>query len=156
MPNHEMQHRRGALTHPPTLLLLALLVQVALALTTGASPLMPWVARLTGGLLILVGVGLNLAAERGFKREGTPVRPLEPPRSLVTDGVFRWSRNPMYLGLALILLGSAAALASLGATVVVVVFVVLMDRLIRHEEALMESSFGGAYRTYRRRVRRWL
>jgi protein-S-isoprenylcysteine O-methyltransferase Ste14 len=144
------------LTHPPTLLLLALVLQVALALAPDPVRALPGIVQASGGVLIVLGIALNVAAERGFKREDTAVRPFEPPRSLVTAGVFRWTRNPMYLGLVLILLGTAIVLASLWALVVVPAFFALMDRLIRHEEALMEATFGEEYRNYLRRARRWL
>lgn len=156
MNRGEMTHRRGRPGHPPTLLLAGLITQVAAAWLPDPLPDLPAGGRALGGASLVLGVALNIAATRGFDRVGTPVRPMSPPRALVTDGVYRITRNPMYLGLALILAGSALALSSVWAALVVLPFVLAMDRLIRREEAFLEDVFGDSYRAYRANVRRWL
>lgn len=111
------------------------------------------------GLLGVVALGLMLWAVRDFRRARTTVNPLRPERasSLVTSGVFAYSRNPIYLGDLLLLvawglwLGNAAALSL---TVVFYVWVTLCQ--IRAEEAALRARFGPAYEDYCRRVRRWL
>jgi protein-S-isoprenylcysteine O-methyltransferase Ste14 len=115
----------------------------------------PW--RYGGFALVVLGVVLNLVADRAFQRAGTTVRPGEESAALVTTGAFRLSRNPMYLGFVLILGGIALLLGSLSPWAVVAAFAVAMDRLfIRDEERALEQRFGAAWLDYRMGVRRWV
>jgi protein-S-isoprenylcysteine O-methyltransferase Ste14 len=83
--------------------------------------------------------------------------PLTTSTALVVDGMFRWSRNPMYLGLTAMLIGTALLLDRALPWLVVVAFVAtLRFHFIRHEERLMEATFGADYVAYKQRVRRWL
>jgi protein-S-isoprenylcysteine O-methyltransferase Ste14 len=109
--------------------------------------------------LAVAGAVVALAGVAEFRRVRTTVNPLRPDRAsaLVTSGVFRWTRNPMYLGLALALLGWAAFLAHPLAALGVPVFVVWMSRWqIPREERALEALFGAEFARYRTRVRRWL
>jgi protein-S-isoprenylcysteine O-methyltransferase Ste14 len=111
--------------------------------------------------LVLGALGMLVAAAGilEFRRARTTVNPMTPgaASALVVRGVFRISRNPMYLGFALILLGWAVFLQSATAFVVLVAFVVYIDRFqIRPEEQALEKTFGVTFRDYARRVRRWL
>ena len=111
--------------------------------------------------LLLAGAGaaVALAGVAEFRRAGTTVNPLQPERAsaLVASGIFRWTRNPMYLGLALALLGWAAYLAHPLAALGVPAFVVWMNRAqIPREERALEALFGEDFARYRSQVRRWL
>jgi len=76
---------------------------------------------------------------------------------LVQDGPYRFSRHPMYLGMAVLLIGVWLLLGTLTPAVVVPAFVCIMElRFIRAEEASMEQTFGADYRDYRKKVRRWI
>jgi protein-S-isoprenylcysteine O-methyltransferase Ste14 len=130
------------------------------------------VARLSPALAVVVpgrlGVALALAAAGAavalagvaeFRRVRTTVNPLRPEKAsaLVTSGIFRWTRNPMYLGLAIVLLGWAAWLANPLAALGVPAFVLWMGRWqIPREERALEGLFGEAFARYRTQVRRWL
>jgi protein-S-isoprenylcysteine O-methyltransferase Ste14 len=115
----------------------------------------PW--RLAGVFPLVVGVGIALIADRMFREHNTTVKPFEQSSALVTSGVFAVSRNPMYLGLTLILFGIAVFLGSLTPFVVVIVLPILLDRLfIAQEERMLEEVFGERFREYRNRVRRWI
>jgi protein-S-isoprenylcysteine O-methyltransferase Ste14 len=99
------------------------------------------------------------AAASGFRRRGTTLEPLHPDRAsaLVTDGANAISRNPMYLGLAGLLLGHAVWRGSWTALLPVVGFVVYIDRAqIRAEEAALLERFGAAYESYRATTPRWI
>jgi len=100
---------------------------------------------------------VNLWADRLLKQKGTSVKPFEPTSVLIVDGPFRFSRNPMYLGMVLILAGIALALGTLSPWLVVPVFMwQIMRRFIVAEEAKLAAAFGNRYIEYRRKVRRWL
>ena len=110
--------------------------------------------------VVLAGAGLALAGDSlvRFVRARTTWHPTHPERAsaLVVHGAYRWTRNPMYLGLLLILAGWAAWLGSLAPLLVVVAWVVVMTRLqIEPEERALLDRFGGEYAQYRDSVRRW-
>jgi protein-S-isoprenylcysteine O-methyltransferase Ste14 len=110
------------------------------------------------GLAFLVpAFALAVPGARALVRRGTTLHPFGEPTALVTDGPYRYSRNPLYLGLALVLLGAAIFLGSLTPFLVVPAFMVAVAAaFIRREEAALRAAFGDQYREYCRRVRRWL
>ncbi len=117
-------------------------------------------------LHMVVGVGIAqvsaviaLVAAAGFWRAGTTINPLKPARAsrLVTGGIFRVSRNPMYLGLLLLLVAYAVRLSALPVWLGPVFFVVYVTRFqITPEERVLSAKFGEAYQQYKARTRRWL
>ncbi|MEO3429204.1 isoprenylcysteine carboxylmethyltransferase family protein [Pelagibius sp. CAU 1746] len=112
-----------------------------------------WLGLAFGGL----GLLLILWAGGRFFRAGTPLPPHRPATALVTEGPYRRSRNPIYLGLALIYLGVVCATASLGILVSFPLVILVMEfGVIRREERYLERRFGRDYLDYKARVRRWL
>ena len=115
----------------------------------------PW--NLTGIIPLAAGIFLNLSADRAFKQRRTTVKPFEESSALIRNGVFRFSRNPMYLGMAGILLGLAILLQSVFPFVVVPVFMITVDIVfIRDEEMMLEAKFGEEWRRFRHSTRKWL
>jgi protein-S-isoprenylcysteine O-methyltransferase Ste14 len=115
----------------------------------------PWT--FAGAVPALVGLVPGLLAVRRFKSVGTTLRPFHESSSLVVGGPYRISRNPMYLGMALILIGLAVFLGTTTPWVGIPSFVILIDRLIiPHEEAALADKFGKDYAQYRTQVRRWI
>lgn len=113
--------------------------------------------QVVGSVIIIAGLFLLVAANGLFVRAGTDAIPFRNVSSLVTTGVFRWSRNPMYLGMALVLLGCALTVGVLSALVVTPVFVAIIDqRFIRAEEQMLRELFPEEFPAYCERVRRWL
>ncbi len=105
----------------------------------------------------MIGIVLNALADQTFKKHETTVKPFEESTALVTGGVFNISRNPMYLGMTLILLGTGVLLGSVIPFAIVPVFAVLLDRIfIVEEEKMLEDTFGDQFRQYRNQVRRWI
>ncbi|MDW8260874.1 MAG: isoprenylcysteine carboxylmethyltransferase family protein [Gammaproteobacteria bacterium] len=107
----------------------------------------------------LAGFALAVAGVRAFRRAGTTVHPMKPQETtaLVTSGVFRYTRNPMYLGVLLLLLAWSIALLSPWALVGPVGFLAYITRFqIVPEERELARKFGGDYDRYRAWVRRWL
>jgi protein-S-isoprenylcysteine O-methyltransferase Ste14 len=121
---------------------------------TGASlTLRLWLA----AAAIAPGVALVVAAMGGFSKAKTPPEPWREVTALVTGGVYAFTRNPMYLGMAAIYIGLALAADSLGALALMpITIIAIQTQVIAREEAYMAQRFGAAYRDYRSRVRRWL
>jgi protein-S-isoprenylcysteine O-methyltransferase Ste14 len=106
---------------------------------------------------LALGVAINLVADGAFHKANTTVKPFEESSALVTGGVFRITRNPMYLGFVLILTGIAVLLRSLTPYLVPIVFAVMIDRLyISVEERMLAERFGAAWQAYKRSTGRWL
>jgi len=142
---------------PPVYLLGALILVVFLHFRLPIRGLIAFPWRLLGIAPLVIGVALNLAADRAFTRRETTVKPFERPTSLITGGVFRISRNPMYLGMVLIVLGLSVVLGSETPFGVVPVFAFLLDRrFIAKEERVLQDVFGDQFRRFRSRTRRWV
>lgn len=110
-------------------------------------------------LLVAAGLAIALAGVREFRRARTTVHPLRPERAsaLVDGGIYRITRNPMYLGMLAVLLGWAAWLAAPWALLGPAAFVAFIGRFqIAPEERALRQLFGAAYAAYTQRVRRWL
>lgn len=105
------------------------------------------------------GVVIGIAGIVEFRRKGTTVHPLHPEKAsaVVSGGIFRFTRNPMYLGLALLLTGWAAWLGNVGSMLLLPLFVIYMTRfqIVAEERALLKR-FGEDFSAYRAGVRRWL
>jgi protein-S-isoprenylcysteine O-methyltransferase Ste14 len=115
----------------------------------------PW--HWAGAALIAIGLAFVVLPARQFQTSGTTIKPFQDATVLITDGFFAASRNPMYLGMVIVVAGVAVLLGSLSPFIVVAVFALVLDRrFIRPEEKSLEQSFGNAFRQYRARVRRWL
>jgi protein-S-isoprenylcysteine O-methyltransferase Ste14 len=109
--------------------------------------------------LALLGIALIVTGARQFRGAQTTVNPRHPESAsvLVTSGVYRVTRNPMYVGLVLVLVGWAVALASPLTLLGPVLFVAYLTRYqIRPEERVLLAKFGDRYRDYTARVRRWI
>lgn len=142
---------------PPTYFLLALMLMAGLHLVIPVRELIGWPWRLLGTVPVLIGGALNVLCSRLFQQRETTVKPFEESTVFIADGPFRFSRNPMYLGLILILLGIAVTLGSLTPFMVLPLFLWLMTmRFVVPEERALAQRFGTQYLDYRQRVRRWL
>ena len=103
--------------------------------------------------------GLVLAASAviSFKKAGTAIKPFESSTVLIKDGLYRYTRNPMYLGMVILLIGVASYLGSLTPYVVIPVFFLIIQQcFIKHEEPFLENIFGQEYLDYKDKVRRWI
>ena len=113
--------------------------------------------QLLGGALILAGLGLLVFANGLFTRAGTGVIPFRNVSALVTSGIYQYTRNPMYLGMFVVLLGCALTVGATTALLVPPIFAVIVElRFIRAEEAMLRGIFPQDYPAYCERVRRWL
>ena len=142
---------------PPIYLLLALAVMTGLHLAAPVHRYWSFPLALAGAVPLVLGILLIVTADRQFKRHETTVKPFQRSSALVTAFPFSISRNPMYLGMSLLLLGVALLLGTVTALIPVVVFPYVMDRLfIRVEEKMLAETFGREWEEYQSRVRRWV
>lgn len=156
---HNIAQRPNRIPWPPILVVLAVLAAVALdaiwpaaSLLEGAGPGL----RIAGIAIAGLGIGLDLAAMVTMHRARTNILPHRAAGHLVTGGVFAISRNPIYLGNTLLLLGVAMALARPWLLATAVIAALLVDRLaIRREERHLAARFGQAFEDYMQRVPRW-
>ncbi len=147
----------GVIAPPPLIVLAALLTGFGLEYLWPSLVIPNAVGYPVGGFLALVGFGLAFSALFGFRRAGTNAEPWQPTTALVANGPYRFTRNPMYVGLALVHLGIAAAFGGLWvAAMLVPALVTLRYGVIAREERYLEAKFGDAYRDYMGSVRRWL
>ena len=143
----------------PPRLFLAFAVLIALvSLCLPQTQTIAYPLNLAGLPLLILGLSISIWHSRLFRRRNTNINTFNQPNVLVKDGLFRYTRNPMYLGFVVALLGVAVlSLGSLFGFALVVAFVVITDRwYIRFEERAMRDTFGEAYRVYCKEVRRWV
>ncbi len=153
MPDHAMPSTPRVL--PPRALLLSILAQLPLAVWMW--PLHPSVVQVAlGSVLLIAGIALNLRAERLFRRGDVGVRPFTPASQLIQSGPYRFTRNPMYLGIVLIC-ASVALLSGiiLNISTALALAVWLEFRFIRREEKFLDNLFGAPFQQYMRRTPRW-
>ena len=145
---------------PPPLIFLALILAgVAIDAATGLRfpPLPDWLRWGVAATLASAGVLLATSALRRFHAAGTRPEPWQPSSALTTKGIYRRTRNPMYLGMALIHAGIAVGIDSPAALLLLIPAVIIIDRqVIRREEAYLARRFGQSYLDYKAQVRRWL
>lgn len=109
--------------------------------------------------LLILGISILVAAVLSFKKQDTTVNPLQPEKasSLVITGLFKYSRNPMYLGMLLLLLSLTAKFNVIGGLLITLGFLLFMTKFqIIPEECALESKFGEKFTQYTRQTRRWL
>jgi protein-S-isoprenylcysteine O-methyltransferase Ste14 len=145
------------LSVPPVYFLVALLLMAFFHRVAPGAHIIHEPYRYGGIVLIGLALGLILWAALLFRRAGTNIRPYLPSTALVLSGPYKFTRNPMYLGMAGILLGAAVFMGSITPFVVIPGFMALItERFILGEEAKLEAAFGRDYLDYKARVRRWL
>ena len=144
---------------PPPLVMLIVAVVMWLANRSMGGRLAGGAWLIVALAIALLGIGIAVAGRNAFVKAGTTLNPvnLKAASQLVTSGIFRHTRNPMYLGLTLLLIGVAALFANAWLLLGPVVFVAYTLRFqIMPEEQVMLEKFGAEYRAYQLRVRRWI
>lgn len=142
---------------PPIWLALSMLLMYVLHGTVPLLYVLPEAFRPVGQALVFVGLTVIFITVVQFRRAQTPVKPFVPVKAMITDGMFRYSRNPIYLGMFVMLAGWAVYLGSLTPWAVVVLFVWAIRRFwVLPEEVMMERAMGDTYLHYKQEVRRWL
>lgn len=142
---------------PPLLALIHIVVAFGL---TWLTPF-PWVVspllQNIGFLLVILGFLVGLGAMIAFRRAGTTFNQASTKARLITSGIYRFTRNPVYLGFLLMLIGIPLDAGSYWGMLLAPIMVILFNRLvIQPEEENLLDKFGEEYRSYRAKVRRWL
>jgi protein-S-isoprenylcysteine O-methyltransferase Ste14 len=142
---------------PPLVYLAGVVIGIVISIWIPTKIAPNSLAWMLGGILIVCGAVLTGSAILKFKGVGTTVRPDRAASTLVIVGPYRITRNPMYLGLALVYVGIALADQSVWALILLpVVLTIIQRRAIEPEEAFLERRFGANYIRYKENVRRWI
>lgn len=145
---------------PPPIVALVLALLMWLTPAVAGLVQMPHATRVLGAVVLAcIGQSIGFAGVAAFRRAKTTVNPVKAnlASSLVVQGVYRWTRNPMYVGFLLTLLGWTVFLANPFALLWVALFVLYITRFqIIPEERVLVSLFGDEYESYKKRVRRWV
>ena len=148
------------LSIPPDFVLLGVALLMWVATLIVPSFALSLALRLALGLLLVIaGLGIVQIAGISFRQARTTVDPTRPGSSsaLIVSGIYRYSRNPIYLGMTVVLLGWGAFLQNLLSLALITLFVLYINRFqILPEERALSGLFGAQYESYRARVRRWL
>ncbi len=142
---------------PPQIAWLLLAVSVGLHFALPKEYRLDFACTTCGVVALVLGFLVMMWAWWLFRQSATPIRPTDRASSLVTSGPFRFSRNPMYLGIVVMLLGIALWLGSWPMLIAPAGFFVFMSLVfIPYEEQRLLETFGDAYASYAQRVRRWI
>jgi|SRR5215204_4561644 len=147
----------GVRVPPPLVYLGGLAVGFALEALLPGSSLPAVVQWVVGGALLVAGLALLASFNTTFQRTGTAVEPWKPTTAIVTTGPYRLTRNPAYVGMALVYVAIAVLSQALWVLVPLPVVLLIIDRgVIAREERYLEHKFGQEYLDYKGRVRRWI
>jgi len=145
---------------PPVAVTLIFIGLMWLTSTLAAASFLPEKLGMScAALFAIAALAIGLAGVAAFRKANTTVNPLEPGNCsrLVESGIYRYSRNPMYLALLLALLGWGCFLNNPWSFIPVIAYILYIDRYqIKPEENALETAFGEEFQRYRQRVRKWL
>lgn len=144
---------------PPVVAVLIAVAMWGISAYRPALPLSPEITQVLVLLLVIVGVSFDLSGLLAFRQSKTTINPMSPNKTsaLVTSGIYRFTRNPMYVGIVLFLTAWAIQLSMLWPFIGPVIFIIFINRFqIAPEELVMQSKFGNEYTAYKNKVRRWL
>jgi len=142
---------------PPTYFFITLLTAYLLYLFIPVQKIITYPWNVFGIIPGIAGAILNMIADKDFKKAGTTVKPFEKTSTLITRGVYRISRNPMYLGMLLILISATMITGSLSSFFVIPLFIILIQNVfIKEEEKMLAEEFGEDWESYKKKVRRWI
>jgi protein-S-isoprenylcysteine O-methyltransferase Ste14 len=143
--------------HPPILALGYIILGVLLGNFIPILPSLTGTLRVFGLPLALLGFVIGLMGFLEIRKANTTLDPHGTVTTVVTSGIYRFTRNPMYLGFLVMVIGFPLASGSLWGVILAPFFVLTMNQLvIEKEEAYLEKKFGEAYTSFKSRVRRWL
>jgi len=141
---------------PPVIILIAILFQIALHKLLPIMIIfekMDWIGIVMGFLGFFIFTGSTLL----FRINKTTMIPFQDPSFLITNGIYKYTRNPMYLGMLFVQFGIAIYFGSISPFIIPFLFIPIMNsRIIQHEEVMLEKQFGESYIIFKNSVRRWI
>ena len=141
---------------PPVIILIAILFQIALHKLLPIMIIfekMYWIGIVMGFLGFFIFTGSALL----FRINKTTMIPFQDPSFLITNGIYKYTRNPMYLGMLFVQFGIAIYFGSISPFIIPFLFIPVMNsRIIQHEEVMLEKQFGESYIIFKNSVRRWI
>ena len=141
---------------PPVIILIAILFQIALHKLLPIMIIfekMDWIGIVMGFLGFFIFTGSALL----FRINKTTMIPFQDPSFLITNGIYKYTRNPMYLGMLFVQFGIAIYFGSISPFIIPFLFIPIMNsRIIQHEEVMLEKQFGESYIIFKNSVRRWI
>jgi protein-S-isoprenylcysteine O-methyltransferase Ste14 len=147
----------GVIAPPPLIFLAGLAVGFGLQALLPETSLPGALRWVLGGALLVAGLALLFSFERAFHRKATAANPWRPTTAIATDGPYRLTRNPAYVGMTLVYLGIAVLAQALWVLVPLPLALLIIDRgVIAREERYLERKFGQEYLDYKGSVRRWI
>lgn len=142
---------------PPTYFTLCLMIAVVLHLLFPIEQIIIYPYNFLGFLFFTIGGILNIWTDQLFKKNKTTVKPLEKPSTFIQTGPFKISRNPMYLGMTILLIGLGLVLGSIISFIGALLFIIAMETVfIPEEEHFMQEQFGEEFLAYKKKVGRWI
>ena len=147
----------SSMVHPPIIALMFIVIAYFLGRFVPLPLPVPGILRSMGLVLTFVGFLLGIGAFMEFRKARTTLDPHGSSKQVVTSGIYRFTRNPIYLGFLLMVIGLPLNSGLYWGIVMAPFYVFIMNGLIiQHEEAYLERKFGETYTSYTSRVRRWL
>jgi len=141
---------------PPVYLLITLLVMWLVQSVFPVYQLIDEPLAYAGILPVFFGISMAAISAGMFKKAGTGIEPFDEATYLVTSGFYRFTRNPMYMGMFLMLIGVAFLIGNIGALLPLPVFILIIrNNFVLGEERFLEAAFGQHYLDYKSEVRRW-
>ncbi len=142
---------------PPSYFNTSVILMIALHLIFPLKSIITSPYNYFGLLLLLLGFLMNIWASEYFKKVQTAIKPFQKSSYLVTEGLFKYSRHPMYLGMVVALLGLFLFLGSITPIIIIPMFIYsIKKKFIQVEEKTLEEKFGEQYLTYKKKVRCWI
>jgi len=147
----------GVIALPPLIYAVAIVAAFALQLWVPLVPPVQTPMRWVAGVVVVAAISVSVAGRGAFERAGTNVNPMQPAKKLVASGIYRFTRNPMYVGMAIACTALAFATRNGWLLIALVPVQALMHwGVILREERYLARKFGSEYAEYRRSVRRYL
>ena len=155
--SHDIIDNPSVIAFPPLIYAVPMAVGILLHALFPMNLLPPVLANVVGGLSFILAVILAVLASRTMRQAGTNVNPSQPTTAIVSDGPFRFTRNPLYLSLTLLYSSISLLANALWPMLMLPIVLIIIERgVIAREERYLEDKFGEEYTHYKARVRRWI
>ena len=142
---------------PPVWFLLSIIIMIVFHLFLPVQQLLLAPINYLGIVAIAIGIGIVLFCAYIFHQKKTTIKPFQESSHLIRESIFNYSRNPIYLGMIITLIGVGILLGSLTPLFIIPLFSLLIQELfIKEEERMLEAKFGESYQEYKGKVRRWI